>query len=61
MNPSIKEVLEGKGIEVPDEHLLILHARWEAIQSLGKESKTASLEDYDIALRNIPGGDHYEL
>ncbi|QDI90381.1 hypothetical protein EPH95_03630 [Salicibibacter halophilus] len=61
MNPSIKEVLESKGITVAEEHLPVLQARWEAVELLKKETNDASLADFDIALRNIPGGDHYGL
>ena len=56
----ILDVLESKGVIVPREHLDELATRWQAIEDLKRETEQALLDDYDIALRNIPGGDHVE-
>lgn len=60
MTLSIQEKLESKGIQVKDEHLPLLKTRWEGIQKLRKQIDSANLDDADISLRNIPGGDHIE-
>lgn len=56
---SVRELLENQGIQIPA-HLSEIERRWEGIQSLKAEIECASLDDYDIAVRNIPGGDHIE-
>ncbi|MCC3358209.1 hypothetical protein [Bacillus sp. REN16] len=56
---SVRELLENQGITIPP-HLSEIEKRWEGIQTLKAEIKNAVLDDYDIALRNIPGGDHIE-
>lgn len=60
MTLSIQEQLEDKGIPVKPEHLPLLQTRWDAIQELKKKIDSARLDDADISLRNIPGGDHIE-
>lgn len=57
---SIKELLENKGITPREEHLEILETRWKGMQALRGDLKGANIDDADIALRNIPGGDHVE-
>lgn len=55
MSLSVEEVLAAKGISPKPETLEKLESKWAEIQTLrGK----ISLSDEDIALRNIPGGDH---
>ncbi|GEB33892.1 MULTISPECIES: hypothetical protein [Brevibacillus] len=56
----ILDSLETKGVRVPKEHLDELEMRWQGIVSLKQETEAALLDDHDIALRNIPGGDHLE-
>ncbi|SFE82215.1 hypothetical protein [Alteribacillus iranensis] len=60
MKLSIRDVLKDKGIIVKNNHLPVLEERWEGMELLRKEAEDANLDDYDIALRNIPGGDHIE-
>lgn len=60
MKLSIREKLESKGITVKEEHLPLLKTRWASIQDLKKNIDSANLDDADISLRNIPGGDHIE-
>lgn len=60
MKLSVRERLENQGVLVTDEHLPLLELRWQAIEQMKAEADSVSLDDYDIALRNIPGGDHIE-
>lgn len=57
---SVKELLENKGIKSRDEHLEILEQRWKGMKELRSDLKGANIDDADISLRNIPGGDHVE-
>lgn len=58
MTLSVKQLLENKGIQVKSEHLELLEARWKGMQELRGDLEGVNIEDADIALRNIPGGDH---
>ncbi|MBO1004237.1 hypothetical protein IPU62_16255 [Pseudogracilibacillus auburnensis] len=60
MSLTIKEILENKGITPRKEHLEILETRWKGMQALRGDLMGANIDDADIALRNIPGGDHVE-
>lgn len=60
MTPSIQSVLAAKGVNPTAEHLDKLETKWAEIQELKPDYTTAGLDDADIALRNIPGGDHNE-
>ena len=55
MTLSVKEVLAAKGISQKPETLEKLESKWAEIQELKGNLKLA---DEDIAVRNIPGGDH---
>lgn len=55
MTLSVKEVLTAKGISPKPETLEKLESKWAEIQELKGNLKLA---DEDIAVRNIPGGDH---
>lgn len=55
MTLSVKEVLTAKGISPKPETLEKLESKWAEIQELKGNFKLA---DEDIAVRNIPGGDH---
>ncbi|MEI3611938.1 hypothetical protein [Pseudogracilibacillus sp. SO30301A] len=57
---SIKELLENKGINPREEHLEVLDRRWKAMAELRGDLNGVNIDDADIALRNIPGGDHVE-
>ena len=57
---SIKELLENKGIKPREEHLEILETRWKGLAELRGDLEGINKDDADIALRNIPGGDHVE-
>lgn len=57
---SIKELLENKGIKPREEDLEILETRWKGLAELRGDLEGINKDDADIALRNIPGGDHVE-
>ncbi|WP_240376951.1 hypothetical protein [Bacillus piscicola] len=60
MKAAIEEVLASKNIRVKEDHLPMLQTRWEGMQALKEATEQEKLADYDISLRNIPGGDHIE-
>lgn len=60
MSLSVRELLEKKGIKPREEHLEILENRWEGMQALRGNLENANIDDANISLRNIPGGDHVE-
>lgn len=60
MSFSVKDALAERGITPSPEHLQKLEAKWEEIQGLKKKLDVVPLDDADIAVRNIPGGDHLE-
>ncbi|MGM8366026.1 hypothetical protein ACLIBG_11190 [Virgibacillus sp. W0181] len=60
MSLTVKQLLENKGIKPREEHLEILDKRWKGMQELRGNLEHANIDDADISLRNIPGGDHVE-
>lgn len=58
MTVSVQEVLAAKGITPGPGHLEKLEAKWAEIQQLKEGLDNTNIDDADIALRNIPGGDH---
>lgn len=57
---SVKEMLENKGIKPREEHLEILEQRWSGMAKLRGDLEGIAIDDADIGIRNIPGGDHVE-
>lgn len=57
---SVKQLLELQGIKPRDEHLETLEDRWEKLLALRGNLESANVEQANISLRNIPGGDHVE-
>lgn len=57
---SIKELLENKGIKAREKHLEILDTRWKGMADLRGNLDGVAIDDADIGMRNIPGGDHVE-
>jgi len=55
---SIEQLLADKGIQVRKEHLEELDKRWSGMQKLRGDLKGIKIDDADIGLRSIPGGDH---
>lgn len=60
MGLSVEELLQNKGIEVSETHANLLESRWQALEALKGNLDNAKVDDADISLRNIPGGDHHE-
>ncbi len=60
MSLSIKELLENKGIKAREKHLEILDTRWKGMADLRGNLDGVAIDDADIGMRNIPGGDHVE-
>ncbi|WP_041631853.1 hypothetical protein [Corynebacterium maris] len=60
MSFSVKDALVARDIHPSAEHLEKLEAKWKEIQGLKKNLDVVTLDDADIAVRNIPGGDHVE-
>ncbi|WP_342531613.1 hypothetical protein MKY80_01400 [Lysinibacillus sp. FSL R5-0849] len=60
MSLSIQQLLENKGITPKPEHLERLKVRWEGMQSLRNHLEGIVIDDADIAVRSIPGGDHID-
>lgn len=60
MKLTVEQMLVSKGITPKEEHLEILEARWEEMSGLRGNLDGIKLDDADIALKNIAGGDHHE-
>ncbi|ETT81504.1 MULTISPECIES: hypothetical protein [Viridibacillus] len=60
MSLSIQELLENKGIQVKKDHFESLQEKWEGIQALRGNLEGVNIDDADISLKNIPGGDHID-
>ncbi|MBD8029767.1 hypothetical protein [Corynebacterium gallinarum] len=58
MSVSVKDLLALKGIHPSEEHLQKLESKWAEIEQLKANLDNINLDDADIALRNLPGGDH---
>lgn len=58
MTVSVQDILHAKGIRPGSEHLEKLEAKWAEIQELKGDLARINIDDADISLRNIPGGDH---
>jgi UDP-N-acetyl-D-mannosaminuronate dehydrogenase len=57
MAQSIHEVLEERGIHVPEHHKDMLLQQMQAFGQLRATVDQAALKDYDMALTHVPGGD----
>lgn len=57
---SVRDMLERKGIRPKEDHLEVLENRWKEMQAMKSSLEHAQVDDADIGLRNIPGGDHVE-
>ncbi|WP_245639489.1 hypothetical protein [Viridibacillus arvi] len=53
-------MLENKGIPVKKDHVESLQVKWEGIQALRGSLEGVNIDDADISLKNIPGGDHID-
>lgn len=60
MTLSVQQILAEKGVNPTPEHLQKIEAKWAEIVALKGTLDGIRLDDADIALRNIPGGDHLD-
>lgn len=59
MSLPIKDVLAAKGIKTSADSLAKLEDKWKEFEELKGSLEGATVDDYDIALKNIAGGDHH--
>lgn len=57
---TVREVLAAKGIHPSDAHLELIEKKWREIEQLKGDLGEVAIDDADIALKNIAGGDHHE-
>lgn len=55
---SVKDALASKGVRPSDAHLDKLESKWSEVLERRSDLSGVSLDDADIAVRNLPGGDH---
>lgn len=60
MSISIRDTLAAKRIHPSDDHLEKLEKKWNEIEQLKGDLQDIALDDADISLKNIAGGDHHE-
>ena len=60
MKLTVEQILVSKGITPKEEHLETLESRWEEMSELRGNLDGIKIDDADIALKNIAGGDHIE-
>ncbi|MBM7368616.1 hypothetical protein [Gordonia hydrophobica] len=58
MTLSIKDALAARGVSPSAEELTKIEAKWAEIVALKGDLGNIAIDDADISLRNIPGGDH---
>lgn len=56
----VRELLEKKGLQVEEAHIEHLEGLLGYLELLRGDLKEAKIDDADISLRNIPGGDHLD-
>lgn len=59
MTFDIKQLLAAKNIHPGEEHLKKLEQKWQETLQLKGDLSDINLDDADIALKNIAGGDHH--
>ncbi|NLG45714.1 hypothetical protein [Gordonia sp. (in: high G+C Gram-positive bacteria)] len=58
MTLSIKDALAARGVPPSAEELVKIEAKWAEIVALKGDLDNIAIDDADISVRNIPGGDH---
>lgn len=58
MTLSIKDALAARGVSPTADELEKIEAKWAEIVALKGDLDNIEIDDADIALRNLPGGDH---
>lgn len=56
MKSIVIQLLESRGIEVPEKDYQVLDERWEALQAMKRTFKQYDLKDADIAMTPVLGG-----
>lgn len=59
MTLSIKDTLAAKGLHPSADELDRIESTWTQIAGLRRDLDTIHTADADVAIRNIPGGDHH--
>lgn len=59
MKLDIKQLLAAKNIHPDEAHLKKLEQKWQETLQLKGDLTDINLDDADIALKNIAGGDHH--
>lgn len=60
MSISVRDMLAAKGIHPSDANLAKIEKKWQEIEAMKGTLEDISLDDADISLKNIAGGDHHE-
>lgn len=58
MTLSIKDALAARGVSPSADELVRVEAKWAEIVALKGDLDNIEIDDADISVRNIPGGDH---
>ena len=58
MTLSIKDALAARGVAPTVDELKKIESKWSEIVALKGDLDIIAIDDADISLRNIPGGDH---
>lgn len=57
---NIEQVLNAKGIHPSKEHLVLIEKKWREMEELKGDLGGIAIDDADLAIKNIAGGDHHE-
>ncbi len=60
MTVSVKDTLAAKGIHPSPEHLAKLETKWQEIQAMKGNLEGIAIDDADLAIKHLAGGDHHE-
>jgi hypothetical protein len=56
----VKDALAAKGIHPSPEHLEKLEVKWREIQAMKGNLEGIAIDDADVAIKHLAGGDHHE-
>ncbi|MDN7241641.1 hypothetical protein QWY14_07540 [Planococcus sp. N028] len=57
MDQDIHQVLEERGIRVPEQHMEMLEQQMQAVSQLRATVDSSALKDFDMGLTHVPGGE----
>ncbi len=60
MSISVRDTLAAKGVHPSDEHLVKIEKKWKEFELLKGDLQDVDLDDADLSVKNIAGGDHHE-